>query len=110
MNPSIKVIENMSDNQECFDSKEDFIKYYNINKTKIDEISTRGLNRIYIIDGYKLGRKEGQLIFIPTIQKQIENEQDSNLEQKFDDLFIEISKLKTKVDSILKLLNSLNYQ
>ena len=59
---NITVFENLSDNIVSFDSKEQFMRYYDKNKDDIDNMATRGLNTKFKIDGYKIGRKNKQLI------------------------------------------------
>ena len=65
MSSSIKVFDKLSDNVIEFESKEDFMKYYNNHKDEVDEQPTRGLNLKYHINGYKIGRKAGNVVLYP---------------------------------------------
>ena len=63
---SIKVFNNLSDENLHFESKEEFDRYYKKNKEIIDKMSTRALNMKISIDGYKLGRLKKELTLFPT--------------------------------------------
>lgn len=71
MNPeykqeTIEVFENIGDNVIEFETKEEFDRYYKKNKEFIDNMKTRGLNRKFIIHGFRIGRKKGNIILYPT--------------------------------------------
>ena len=66
MSEDIGVYENLSDNAITFDTKEEFMIYYQDHKDEIDSKPTRGLNMKYVIDGYKIGRKNGRIMLYPT--------------------------------------------
>ena len=69
MNPeqeTIEVFENIGDNVIEFETKEEFERYYKKNKEFIDNMKTRGLNRKFIIHGFRIGRKKGNIILYPT--------------------------------------------
>ena len=113
---NITVFENLSDNIISFESKEQFMRYYDKNKDDIDNMATRGLNTKFKIDGYKIGRKNKQLILFP-IRKQ-ENQSETKSEdnsEEFNQLNIKIDILTDKINKfdhvlkqILKLLSELN--
>ena len=44
MSDSIKIFQNLSDDVIEFESKEQFMNYYERNKKEIDEMKTRGIN------------------------------------------------------------------
>lgn len=98
---SVTVFENLSDNIITFNSKEQFMNYYDKNKETIDNMKTRGLNTKFKIDGYRIGRKNNNLILYPTK----DSEQTSN--ENTDDLHEEIQDLRERIDSIGALLNKL---
>ena len=89
----IKVFENISDNPISFETKEDFNRYYERNKESVDTYSTRGLNKKFIITGYRIGRKKGEIILYPV---QIPRESSPTFEQRFEDR----SMLNEKIDSM----------
>ena len=72
MSETVEVFENLSDNVITFDSKEEFMRYYNKNKESIDKMATRGLNTKYKINGFKIGRKQGSIILYP-LKTEIKN-------------------------------------
>ena len=76
---SVEVFENIGDNVVEFESKEEFDRYYKKNKEMIDNMKTRGLNRKFIIQGFKIGRKKGNIILYPLSlnKKESEKKEDS---------------------------------
>ena len=62
---SVEVLKRIIDDVKEFDNKDDFIKYYELNKTNLKDISTCMLNRKFKIKGYHLGRQQGELKLIP---------------------------------------------
>ena len=99
----IKVFENISDNPISFETKEDFNRYYERNKETVDAYSTRGLNKKFIITGYRIGRKKGEIILYPV---QLPREHSPTNDQHLEDR----SMLEEKIDSMnerLKKIESL---
>ena len=62
---SVEVVKNICDDVKEFDNKEDFIKYYELNQNNLKDISTCMLNKKFKINGYHIGRKQGQIQLIP---------------------------------------------
>ena len=62
---SVEIVKRICEDVKEFDNKEDFIKYYELNKNQLKEISTCVLNKKFKIKGYHLGRKQGELQLIP---------------------------------------------
>ena len=62
---SVEVLKRIIDDVKEFDNNDDFIKYYELNKTNLKDISTCMLNRKFKIKGYHLGRQQGELKLIP---------------------------------------------
>ena len=62
---SVEIVKRICEDVKEFDNKEDFIKYYELNKNQLKEISTCMLNKKFKIKGYHLGRKQGELQLIP---------------------------------------------
>lgn len=113
---NITVFENLSDNIISFESKEQFMRYYDKNKDTIDNMATRGLNTKFKIDGFKIGRKNKQLILFPMKQSIIEHHSETNdcseelnqLNMKIDILTDKINKLDNSMKQIFRLLSNLN--
>ena len=53
-----------------FKDVNEFKQFYNDNYDYINNVSTRGLNIMYHIPGYKLGRKQGEVVLFKTHLKQ----------------------------------------
>lgn len=100
MSEDVIVFENIGDNPITFETKEDFIRYYTKNKTTIDQIKTRGLNRKFKIDGFKIGRQKGTIVLFPQAknndQVKNENEEYFSTTQSTE----ETDLLNTKIDII----------
>ena len=62
---SIEIVKNICDDVKEFANKEDFIKYYELNQNDLKDISTCMLNKKFKINGYHIGRKQGQIQLIP---------------------------------------------
>lgn len=62
---SVKVVQNICEDVKEFDNKEDFIKYYELNQNDLKDVSTCMLNKKFKINGYHIGRKQGQIQLIP---------------------------------------------
>lgn len=117
---NITVFENLSDNIITFESKEQFMRYYDKNKDTIDNMATRGLNTKFKIDGFKIGRKNKKLILFPMKQTEITEDNSSQwsgqecseelnqLNMKIDILTDKINKLDNSMKQIFKLLSNLN--
>lgn len=89
----IRVFANIGDDPITFETVQDFNLHYNRNKKLIDSFSTRGLNRKFIIPGYKIGRKKGEIILYPIQQQQ---QTDATVERDVDDLGM----IEEKIDSM----------
>ena len=100
---SIKVFSNLSDNVESFETKEDFMRYYERNKELIDKMPTRGINTKYKIDGYKIGRSKNQLMLYPTTKQSTVESDD----QKYIELIDHIQLLEKQNKQILSILKQL---
>ena len=101
---SIKVFNNISEDRLHFESKEEFIRYYNKNKETIDKMSTRGLNMKISIEGYKIGRLKKELTLFSTdsaLGKRLgsihnsEQNKEQNIEQNDEQNILEI-----KIDNL----------
>lgn len=104
MTDDVIIFENIGDNPINFDTKEDFIRYYTKNKSTIDQIKTRGLNRKYKIDGYKIGRQKGVIVLFPERKSKENSNENSNenLNENLENEYANDDLLNTKID----LLNS----
>lgn len=106
-NSDVQVYKNMSDDIMTFETKEDFIRYYERNKEAIDKISTRGLNRKYFIEGYRIGRLKNVLTLYPITARASwvqQTELVNQLRQENDNNTIEVN---DKVDSINERLKNI---
>ena len=99
MEDSIKVFENIGDNIVPFETKEDFMRYYNKNQNTIDAMSTRGLNRKFKIDGFKIGRLQGKIILYPLKESERKAEQSEPKSEELD------SKTKLTINEKLDFMN-----
>ena len=61
MSQSIEIIKSITDDTKEFNEALDFIKYYELNKTELDKLSTCALNKKFKVKGYHLGRKKRRI-------------------------------------------------
>lgn len=105
MSQSIEIIKPISNDMKEFNNESDFIKYYELNKTELDKLSTCALNKKFKIKGYHLGRKKGELKLIPlNLYRPSEYEvhqQDTTIEDKIDILNMKIDKLLRIITQLL---------
>ena len=66
----IKTFKNLYETTITFNNPEEFKSYYEIHKSEIDSLPTRGLNIKYHIPGYRVGRNKGEMIFFKQMQRQ----------------------------------------
>ena len=66
MSEEIKEYKPKSSDPVNFETKEEFQRFYSKNKDEIDKMSTRTINKKYIINGYKIGRAKNEITFYST--------------------------------------------
>ena len=78
----VKVFSNISDDPVSFETVQDFNRYYERNKEFVDSFSTRGLNKKFIITGYRIGRKKGEIILYPVQTQRETVPEENNFEER----------------------------
>lgn len=106
MEDSIKVFENIGDNIITFETKEDFMRYYNKNQKTIDAMSTRGLNRKFKIDGFKIGRLQGKIILYPlketeTKSDELDSKTKLTINEKLDFMNRRLKKIEEMINIVI---------
>jgi hypothetical protein len=94
---TIKVYQRQDEAAIYFNSLNEFMEYYEINKEDIDKEPTRGLNRKYKIKGFKITRKKKKMEAIKI-----------NHNNTIDDLVEMIMLIDEKINSIQNKLNSIS--
>ena len=106
---SVKVIKRITEDVKEFDNKEDFIKYYELNKNELKDYSTCILNKKFKIKGYHLGREKGELKLIPLDLYRPSayriNQEDNQINLKID---IINNKIDTLTSNMSTLINKFN--
>lgn len=110
MEDSIKVFENIGDNVLSFETKEDFMRYYNKNQNTIDSMSTRGLNRKFKISGFKIGRLQGKIILYPlketeTKSEELDSKTKLTINEKLDFMNRRLKKIEEMINVIIQCLD-----
>ena len=118
---SVKVVKRITEDVKEFDNKEDFIKFYELNKNELKDFSTCILNKKYKIKGYHLGREKGELKLIPldlyrpsayriyqednqiSLKIDVINEQVNILNNKLDNLIISSNEMRKMLNQFLQL-------
>ena len=99
---SIGVVKRASDDVKEFQSKEEFMKYYEINKIEIDKQSTCILNKKFKINGFHLGREKGVLKLIPL---NLYRPSEYQINQENNLINIKIDALNQKIDTMIEVIN-----
>ena len=102
MKMSISVVKRASEDVKEFQTKEEFMKYYEIHKTEIDKQSTCFLNKKFKIDGFHLGREKGVLKLIPL---NLYRPSEYQINQENNLINIKIDALNAKIDNLSKQLS-----
>ena len=101
---SVKVIKRITEDVKEFDNKEDFIKYYELNKNELKDYSTCILNKKFKIKGYHLGRQKGELKLIPL---DLYRPSAYRINQEDNQINLKIDVLNNKIDNMNKNINIL---
>ena len=111
---SVEVIKRITEDVKEFDNKEDFIKYYELNKNELKEYSTCILNKKFKIKGYHLGRQKGELKLIPLDLYRPSayriNQEDNQINLKLDVLNNKFDQLNKNINILINQLKSLCLQ
>ena len=59
--PEMKIIEKFSPDITTFDTKEDFIEYFNEHKDELNTLTTQKLNKMFKISGYTITKIKGEV-------------------------------------------------
>ena len=113
---SVKVVKRITEDVKEFDNKEDFIKFYELNKNELKDFSTCILNKKFKIKGYHLGREKGELKLIPLDLYRPSayriNQEDNQISLKIDVLNDKLESLKKDLNDtkqyMLKMFNNFN--
>lgn len=101
---SVEVVKNICDDVKEFDNKEDFIKFYELNKNELKDISTCMLNKKFKIKGYHLGRKNKELQLIPL---NLYRPSAYKVNQEDNQITLKLDILNEKIDLLNKNINKL---
>ena len=93
----VEIIKPITQDTREFDSSSEFIKFYDLNKNELDNLSTCALNKKFKVKGYHLGRKKGELKLIPLdlyrpSEYQV-REQDTTINDKLDVINMKLDKI-----------------
>ena len=106
---SVKVVKRITEDVKEFDNKEDFIKFYELNKNELKDFSTCILNKKFKIKGYHLGRRKGELKLIPLDLYRPSayriNQEDNQINLKIDVLNERVNAINNKLDQLIKNFN-----
>ena len=102
---SVKVVKRITEDVKEFDNKEDFIKFYELNKNELKDFSTCILNKKFKIKGYHLGRQQGELKLIPL---DLYRPSAYRINQEDNQINLKIDVINNKLDQLIKQFLSLN--
>ena len=101
---TLGVVKRITDDVKEFSNKEDFIKYYELNKNELKDVSTCMLNKKFKIKGYHLGRKQGELQLIPL---DLYRPSAYRINQEDNQIILKLDVLNDKLDLLNKNIKSL---
>ena len=105
---SVEIVKRITDDVKEFSNKENFIKYYELNKTELKDVSTCMLNKKFKIKGYHLGRKQGELQLIPLDLYRPSayriNQEDNQIILKLDVLYDKLDNLNKNIKMLINQL------
>ena len=101
---SVKVVKRITEDVKEFDNKDDFIKYYELNKNDLKDFSTCILNKKFKIKGYHLGREKGELKLIPL---DLYRPSAYRVNQEDNQIILKLDILNEKLDTLNKNINKL---
>ena len=104
---SVKVVKRITEDIKEFDNKEDFIKFYELNKNELKDFSTCILNKKFKIKGYHLGREKGELKLIPL---DLYRPSAYRINQEDNQINLKIDILNNKLDNLIISLNEMRKQ
>ena len=117
MSEEIKEYKPKSSDPVNFETKEEFQRFYSKNKDEIDKMSTRTINKKFIINGYKIGRSKNELTFfskqtpmgkrLGSINEGTEEQTQVDtdmLEIKIDNIYERLQMVEKYVSAICKML------
>ena len=99
---SVKVVKRITEDVKEFDNKDDFIKYYELNKNELKDFSTCILNKKFKIKGYHLGREKGELKLIPL---DLYRPSAYRINQEDNQINFKIDVINNKLDNLIKQFN-----
>ena len=109
---SVEVVKRITEDVKEFDNKDDFIKYYELNKNELKDISTCMMNKKFKIKGYHLGRQQGELKLIPLDLYRPSayriNHEDNQITLKIDVLNDKIDILRNDMTMLNNRVNDIN--
>ena len=101
---SVEVVKNICDDVKEFDNKEDFIKFYELNQNTLKDVSTCMLNKKFKINGYHIGRKQGQIQLIPL---NLYRPSAYKVNQEDNQIILKLDVINEKLDVLNKNIKSL---
>lgn len=100
-----------------FKTPEEFKAYYAIHKMHIDSTTTNGLNKLYKVEGHKLGRRKDVIMVIPATKSSAQPDRVDLLSDAVNDmaerleeinlLISELPKIKKGLKQCMDTLNSI---
>lgn len=96
----LKIIEPIHSPLKIFDSKENFINFYQTHKSELDSSTTHILNKKYKIEGYKITKIKGEL----SLKK---SSYGANINSKYESMENELNTLKNDFNGLVNTVNTL---
>ena len=100
----LKVIEPIKNYIKEFNSPVEFNLWYAKHKEEVDALTTHKLNKMYLINGYRITKIKGELMLKVDRKVKEETEEESRCEE-INDLRNEIKNIKDTVNHLIEFIN-----
>lgn len=84
--PEMKIIEKFSPDVTVFETKEDFIEYFDKNKDELNKLTTQKLNKMFNINGYKITKLLGEVSLKKVQESKSHNSEIEEIQNKLQTL------------------------
>ena len=101
----LKVIEPIKNYIKEFNSPVEFNLWYAKHKEEVDSLTTHKLNKMYLINGYRITKIKGELM-LKVDRKVKEETEEETIHEEINELRGEIAKIKETMNKLIEFINN----
>ena len=102
----LKVIEPIKNYIKEFNSPVEFNLWYAKHKEEVDSLTTHKLNKMYLINGYRITKIKGELMLKVDRKIKEKEGEDENIHEEINELRDEIAKIKDAYNKLIEYVNN----